>query len=384
MSRSTIKSVCVFVLLTVVLNACVEFKQMSLYSGEEVSAPLVKPDKINRFVEPEIFDEDFSDVWGIEDIVCKKASISERITATGDRAIKVEWNRNEKDCIWAGFGIGWDGYAGKDLSELIPFAAIQFQVRTIKGRMFGLPVVLTLEDYSGGMGFAYTGNKYFERSYIDEKWQKVTVPLSSFDMEVENLDPSNIKQLMFELQQGGGLYFDDVQVVMYEAPVVEPWHIEETRDNPTAFPITLFDDAFINDNGWGLMKDECRDLNIENGAIQASWNAEASCGAIQMGISWNKWLPVDMTNIERDVQLSLSLKPTSKSKTGKILVQFQDYSGKLSEGQTIDTDKDLTSIIPLDLLLEGLEKTTIKQVIFTFQGNGEVMVDDISLMVIKP
>ena len=357
---------------------------MSLYSGEEVSAPLVKPDKINRFVEPEIFDEDFSDVWGIEDIVCKKASISERITATGDRAIKVEWNRNEKDCIWAGFGIGWDGYAGKDLSELIPFAAIQFQVRTIKGRMFGLPVVLTLEDYSGGMGFAYTGNKYFERSYIDEKWQKVTVPLSSFDMEVENLDPSNIKQLMFELQQGGGLYFDDVQVVMYEAPVVEPWHIEETRDNPTAFPITLFDDAFINDNGWGLMKDECRDLKIENGAIQASWNAEASCGAIQMGISWNKWLPVDMTNIERDVQLSLSLKPTSKSKTGKILVQFQDYSGKLSEGQTIDTDKDLTSIIPLDLLLEGLEKTTIKQVIFTFQGNGEVMVDDISLMVIKP
>lgn len=354
---------------------------MTLYSGEEVSAPLQKPDNINQLVEPEIFDEDFTDVWGIEEITCKSAEISDRITAEGDLAIKVTWDRNAKDCIWAGFGIGWDGYAGKDLSELIPFAAIQFQVRTVKGRMFGLPVVLTLEDYSGGMGFSYTGNKYFERSYIDEDWQKVTVPLSSFDMDVENLDPSNIKQIMFELQQSGALYFDDIKLVMYEEPVVEPWHVEEERPDPTKFPITLFDGAFINNNGWGLMQDACREIKIENNSIKAKWDANDTCGAIQMGISWNKWFPIDMTSINKNDELQLSLKPVNSATGAKVLVQLQDYNGAISTGHLIDLTSTSTETISIQLagLLEGINVSTIKQVLFTFQGEGQVEINTIEL-----
>lgn len=385
MSGFSIKFVSVFVLLTTLLGACVEFKQMSLYSGEEVSAPLEKPDNINMLVEPEIFDEDFTDVWGIaEEGTCTSATISERIKAQGKRAIKVEWNRNAPDCIWAGFGIGWDGYAGKDLSELLPFAAIQFQVRTIKGRMFGLPIVLTLEDYSGGMGFSYTGNKYFERSAIDEEWQTVTVPLNSFDMEVENLDPTNIKQLMFELQQGGGLYIDDIKLVMYEAPVIEPWHVEEERADPTAFPITLFGDSFINNNGWGMMKDECRDIQIKDRAIYAKWNDKENCGALQIGVSWNKWFPTDLSDIDPSTQLQLSLKPMSA--TGNLRVQFQDYNGTVSAGHVVDMKGgDASQVrIPVSTLLEGLDKKIVKQVLFTFQGEGEALLDDIKLVELRP
>ncbi|MFK8057664.1 MAG: hypothetical protein AB8F78_16175 [Saprospiraceae bacterium] len=388
MSGSTIKFVSVFVLLSLLLGSCIEFKQMSLYSGEEASVPLAKPDNINQLVEPEIFDEDFTDVWGIETTSCKVASISEGIKAEGKRAIKIEWDRNSPDCIWAGFGIGWDGYAGKDLSELIPFAAIQFQVRTVKGRMFGLPIVLTLEDYSGGMGFSYTGNKYFERTFIDEEWQSVTVPLSSFDMEIENLDPSNIKQLMFELQQGGGLYIDDINLVMYEEKVVAPWYVEEERADPTRFPVTLFDDAFINNNGWGLMKDECRDIKImaegSNKAIHAKWNDQKECGALQMGISWNRWFPTDLTGVSAGAQLQLSLKPVAGVATGNVLVQFQDYSGAISKGQTISVSDAAAVSIPVAKLTEGLDIKTIKQVLFTFQGEGNAKLDDIKLVVVTP
>ncbi len=381
MSGSITKFVSCLLLLIIFLSSCVEFKRMTLYSGEEVSAPLTKPDNINQLVEPEIFDEDFTDVWGIEEITCKKAEISEKVKAEGEVAIKISWDRNAKDCIWAGFGIGWDGYAGKDLSELIPFAAIQFQVRTVKGRMFGLPVVLTLEDYSGGMGFSYTGNKYFERSYIDEDWQKVTVPLSSFDMEVENLDPTNIKQLMFELQQSGALYFDDVKLVMYEEPNIEPWHVEEQRPDPTNFPITLFDGTFINNNGWGLMKDACRDIKIEGETIKAKWHADQACGAIQMGISWNKWFPIDMSNIDENAQLQFSLKPISSESQGSILVQLQDYSGAISKGRAIDFKgaNTETNNILLSTLMEGVNASNVKQVLFTFQGEGETEIDNIKL-----
>ena len=385
MSGSTIKFASVLVLLSTLLASCVEFKQMSLYDGDEVSVPLAKPDNINQLVEPEIFDEDFTDVWGIdEEGTCTKATVSEGIKAEGNRSIKVEWDRNAPDCIWAGFGIGWDSYAGKDLSELIPFAAIQFQVRTVKGRMFGLPVVLTLEDYSGGMGFSYTGNKYFERSYIDEDWQSVTVPLASFDMEIENLDPSNIKQLMFELQQGGGLFFDDIKLVMYEAPVIKPWHVEEKRADPTAFPITLFEDAFINNHGWGMMKDECRDIQIKDQKIQAKWNNTADCGTIQMGISWNKWFPTDLTGINPGTQLQLSLKPNAGS--GKVLVQFQDCNGATSKGHTIDLKNagPPEMSIPVSKLLEGIDQKIVKQVLFSFQGEGEVELDAIELVVVTP
>lgn len=386
MSGFTVKFILVFVLLSTLLSSCVEFKQMTLYTGEEVSAPLVKPDNIKLLVEPEIFDEDFSDVWGIETIDCKSAEISEKVTAEGDVAIKIEWDRNEQGCVWAGFGIGWDGYAGKDLSELIPFAAIQFQVRTVKGKRFGLPVVLTLEDYSGGMGFAYTGNKYFERTSIDEDWQKVTVPLSAFDMDIENLDPTNIKQLMFELQQSGALYFDDVKLVMYEAPVIEPWHIEKARADPTKFPITLFDDTFINNNGWGLMQDECRDIKIENETITTEWNAQDNCGAIQMGISWNKWFPIDMRSIDKDAHLQLSLKPTSGSTPGDILVHLQDYSGATSKNRAVLSASGGNSIVQvsLNLLLEGINASNVKQVLFTFEGEGAVEIDDIELLEILP
>ena len=146
--------------LLIACAGCVELKKATLYDGEEPTITPPIPSSISAIVEPEIYAEDATDVWGLEKNVCQDASISD-VAHTGNESIKVSWNRNADGCKFSGIGIGWDGYAGKDLSQLIDYVAIQMYVRTQKGRAFGLPMVLTLEDYSGGMGFSYTTNKYF-------------------------------------------------------------------------------------------------------------------------------------------------------------------------------------------------------------------------------
>ena len=365
------------------IAGCVSFKTQTLYDGVEAAPAPVRVADISLLVEPEIFSDDLTDVWGLEKDACKEIVASNRVVAEGNTALHLQWNRRPEACEWAGLGIGWDSYAGKDLSQLIDTAAISMKVKAGAGRMFGLPIVLTLEDYSGGMGFAYTGNKYFERTVIDEEWQTVVVPLAAFDMEVENLNPNNIKQLMFELQQSGDIYLDDIRLVFYEEPQEDPWLVEAPRADATAFPIVLFDETFINGNGWGLMENGCRSIGLSEAeafsgqhSLAVTWNGTSGCGAIQVGTSWNRWFPVDMTRLDGANQLSLHY--LNANAGGRMLVQLQDYNGVYSEAVAVDFagGAGWTEVtIPVERLLQGINAKDVKQLVFTFEGEGEVYLD---------
>ncbi len=379
------------------LGACVQFKTASLYDGVEPAPKPEKPEKIAAVVEPIIFEEDDTDVWGLEKNACQDNTLSKTVAYKGEKAIHLKWDRNAPECDWSGIGIGWDGYAGKDLSPLVNYAAIQLWVRSAKGKMFGLPIVLTLEDYSGGMGFAYTGNKYFERYSIDEEWQKVVVPLNAFDIETENLDLTNIKQLQLELQQSGEVYLDDIKLVFYEEPEQRPWLYELERPNPVALPKVLFDDAFINDNGWGMLKDECREIELTrleksegSASIHVKWNySPEDCRSVGIGVSWNKWFPVDMTPIIANSAIQFDLKNVGPpSAQLPIKVGFEDYERVMT---LIEVQKDFTAggqydkewsriLIPLSKLEGPANLTNVKQLIFQFEGQGEVYIDNIQLV----
>ena len=149
-----------------IFASCVKFKKVALYDGDEPIVVTALPKDLSLIVEPRIYDEDATDVWGLEKDVCQEASVSSNVAYSGKESLKVTWNRDAKGCDFAGIGIGWDSYAGKDLSLIMDKVAIQMHVRTQKGRSFGLPMVLTLIDYSGGMGFSYTTNKYLSLIHI--------------------------------------------------------------------------------------------------------------------------------------------------------------------------------------------------------------------------
>lgn len=385
-----------FVFVCLFIFGCVSLKKATLYDGEIPDEKVILPNDISVIVEPEIYDEDATDVWGLEKDICQEASVSD-VAYSGKESLKITWNRDAKGCEWSGIGIGWDNWAGKDLSLIMSSVAIQMYVRTQKGKAFGLPFVLTLIDYSDGMGFLYTTNKYFERSSIDEEWQKVVVPLKDFEITKENLDPSNIKQLQIELQQSGSVYLDDISLVFYEEQEQTPWMEEEERDNPVGLPKLIFDDNFINDNGWGLVKDDCKQIewSEENSftgekSLHLRWNAEGeNCRLNAFGVSWNKWFPVDITSIRNTAAFEFDILTVGETvQSLPIKIGFEDYNRAKSfasltadfvEGRGYDT-KWRKVRVPLSAIPKGIDFSNIKQVYFTMTGKGEVFMDNFRLV----
>jgi hypothetical protein len=402
----------------VMLPACVQFQPAVLYTGVEPAPVPERPRMLSLAVEPVVYEDQNDDtVWFQDDTNCTQGRVTQDVVYEGRQAVEVSWDRGAEGCDWAGLGFGWDNWSGKDLSQLLPYAAFEMHVRSKEGTMYGLPIVLTLEDYSGGMGFAYTDNKYFERTFIDEEWQKVVVPLAAFDMEAENLDATNVKQLMMELQGSGSIYLDDIRLVFYEEVPQEPWLVEAPRPSPTALPIQLFDDAFINGNGWGLVTDACQSVeptqtNPSTGttALHVQWDVRPDgCYEAAMGVSWDRWYPVDITPIASRAAIQFDVRlPSGTASRLPIRVALEDYSRQVSqiildgrfspsgqfstEWQTVTIPlselrgggRELASapatVGDLPAFRDGADFSNVKQLVFFMDEQGDVFIDNVRLV----
>ena len=389
------------IFIVFLITSCgIQIKDASLYDGVEVEPIPPKPEKIELAVEPEIFAEDATNFWTPEDDGdCTVGEVTSEVVHSGERALAISWNRDPKACKWAGFGLGWDDWAGKDLTDVYDHAAIQMYIRSKEGTMFGLPIVLTLEDYSGNMAWSYTGNKYFERYFIDEEWQAVTVPLNTFDLEEDGLDLGNIKQLMFELQQAGSIYIDDIELVFYEPQPVTPWLPDAPKPDALSFPIQLFDDAFINNNGWGIMEDHCQKIELTsstrsegNQSIHAVWDdSKEDCYMVALGISWNQWFPSDLSAAAPTTVIELDIRSTDARSLAEIPVKvgFEDYERRTSfvklddrylDGGAFTPGTWQTVRIPMADLSGEVDLSDLKQLLIRMEGAGEVYLDNIRLI----
>lgn len=402
------------------VSGCAQFQARQLYAGIEADPVPERPRTLSLAVEPTIYDDATNDtVWFQDDTRCTQGELTTETVYGGERAVAVSWDRSAEGCEWAGFGFGWDAWSGKDLSEILPYAGVEMYVRSAEGRMYGLPIVLTLEDYSGGMGFAYTANQYFERPFIDEEWQRIVVPLSDFDLEEEHLDPTNVKQLMFELQQSGDILIDEVALVWYEEPEREPWLIEPERPSATALPITLFDDAFINDDGWGLVTDACQSVRTTkerpatgSTALHLRWDiTPEQCYRGSMGVSWDQWYPIDLTPVASEAAIQLQVRLVSGVASRlPIQVGLEDYNRQTSqvvlearyaESERFTTDWHTVTIPVAELRGDGhkvaaapaatddsaaategqgADLSNVKQFVLFMDDAGEVVIDDIRIV----
>lgn len=392
--------VLLLLMVAITLTACgIQFQSNALYDGVEKPIITPTPERISMVVEPVIFKESAANFWTPNDNDCTTGGPVSDVTHSGEQALKISWNRGPKECIWAGFGIGWDNWAGKDLSEIFEEAAIQMYVRSEQGKMFGLPVVLTLEDYSGNMAWSYTGNKYFERYFIDEEWQKVVVPLNTFDLSEDGLDISNVKQLMFELQQAGSIYLDDIQLVFYEPPPTEIWLPEEPTAGPAvSYPVQLFDENFINNNGWGIFKDHCQDIRLTKetsssgaSAIHANWDtSKDECYRVGIGVSWTNWFRTDLAAARDDLVIQMSVKSDQDLlEAQNMRIGFESYqrglglvtlnSTFLKGGAFVPGQwQDVT--IPVSALPDNIDYSDIKQFVIYLDQKGEAYFDNIRLV----
>ncbi len=387
-----------FILLMMVLESCIEFKKIGLYDQPMAAEVIVPPAKVSLAVEPIVFKDDTFSVWGIEKDSCKDVRLVHDVTYQGSAALELEWNRS--GCIWTGIGMGWDGWAGKDLSEIQQVAAFKMHVRSYKGKMFGLPMVLTLEDYSSVQSYAYAANKYFERAVIDENWQSITVPLSAFDFEKDGIDPTNIKQVMLEFQGSGHIYLDEISVVDYVAPPEEIWTEEPVYPDPCALPQLLYDDAFIHNHGWGIYSNACQQIEYvkeapQSGskAISVKWNYEdnSPCDIRALGVSWAHWELVDVRPIMDKAVISFYVKvaQATADKSLPVEVELEAYDGRGGLKAVLSTEwiqgdrftGEWQEVrIPFSKLKGKADLKSIKNLRFNLSGKGHFYLDNVRLV----
>jgi len=377
------------------MSGCVQLKTLSLYDTEEVQAP-IDLSNIAEFAEPAIYRDATRDMWGLEKDECKHFQASNNIYRTGKTSIHLNWDRYK--CDWVGVGIGWNGWAAKDLSDIFQTVGIEMYIRAPKGKkMYMLPMVMILEDYSGVQTYSYTHSKFLEEGVIGEEWVKVVVPLNSFDAEDQGIDLTNIKQLVLELQQVGELYIDDISLVPYKPFPITPWVQEKARPNPTLLPISLFKDEFINNHEWGFMEDQCQTIEISSKdktegskSVHAKWDhAKGDCHFISFGINWNEWHPIDATELWNDAIVQFKVKNLGEvSEKLNIRLRLEAYNFSYV---TADIDKKFSSVkefgkewttveVPFSAFQGQIDKSQLKQLIFDFGDEGEVYIDEIYLI----
>ena len=199
---------------TLLLGGCMSFKEVVLYDTPS-SEP--EPPNINGFYALSVFEDHLSgEVWYTEDKACIEVIPSSEIKASGAGALRLKWNKDGGGCDWVGLGIGWNGWAGKDISQILDKAAIQMMVRVPEGTAKGLPLACALEDYGGAQAWAGFAPKTIEGGVIDAtSWTRVVLPFDDFNFNEFDCDATNIKQMIIQFEASGDVYVDDIQIVRY-------------------------------------------------------------------------------------------------------------------------------------------------------------------------
>jgi len=200
-------------LLPVLLFGCVEFKTASLF---EFPADKKEPANINGFYSLDILQQkSSSDAWYSPEKECIEFKASTTDKYSGTSAVHVKWDKQKGACDWIGMGMGWDGWASKDLVKIMDIAAIQFKVLSKEDSIKSLPLAIGFEDYGETEAWVGVLSKYI--SYKNgEKWATVQIPIADFDWMQFEADPSNIKQLKLQFEASGDFIFDAFKVVEIE------------------------------------------------------------------------------------------------------------------------------------------------------------------------
>lgn len=199
---------------TIIVSACSNFKEASLYPENRITK---EPEHIGSFYAINIY-EDFinNEHWISPNDGCLIASVSTDKVYNGKGSLHLQWDKSKEGCPWLGAGFGWDNWSAKNISSIVDKAAIQFQVRTEKGIVNGLPLAASIEDYSGVQAWIGMSPNTIKGGKVSEEWTTVTLPFSEFEYEGSDIDLSNLKQFIIQFEAEGNIYLDDMKIVPFK------------------------------------------------------------------------------------------------------------------------------------------------------------------------
>ncbi len=182
------------------------FKKKGLYDTE-----IEERFNIRGFTQLNIFNESLIDFWKSEDNNC----INSQLLKSSQRDIlSINWNSDQSNCEWVGFGFGWDSWQSKDLGYVSDTLAIELIVRSKNNEEFtNLPWAFCIEDYSGGQAWTGYNQSYLKSEAITKNWTKIQIPLSEFPFKKNDVDFSNVKQLMIQTFATGSVELYSIKLV---------------------------------------------------------------------------------------------------------------------------------------------------------------------------
>lgn len=392
-------------------------KEVSLYDYE-----IEQTDGINGFTSIEIFSNGGTDeVWGNKDEECNPFSFSSLDASIDYSAISQSSKKIEdtikvdikydlpvvkvKDkkgieknslhlktdkpptCEWIGMGIGWDGWQGKDLSAIISNAAIEFMARVEGDPIYNIPIVFILEDYSANQCYATAGYLGIEGGKVTKEWTRVIVPLSTFSYQTNNIDLTNIKQLLLQCYDKVDIFIDEMRIIPHEhnyKKVSTSLTVKETD-----LPINVFSEELS--SAWGISNVYCGNIKLSSDEDYSGGKFidididKTKCNWKEFGISWNDWLYTDLSSSIYGVYLEFDLKLDEYQKTK---ISIEDYNGKKMK---IDLEKYINTAkndkwqkirIPMKkfpIRASAIDLKRIKNIIFAFEDKTKLKIDNIKL-----
>ena len=334
------------------LVSCGTMKTVSLYDLVEE-----KENPYDAFPYKNIFtDSDKTGVYGWKVHPCKEINFDTVNNYSGNDHLHIKWNKTN-DCKWLGFGFKWGNFKSKNLLPIIDNSAIELMIRADSGEFFKVPIIFGLVDYSEKQCFSKINFLGMEDGVVDEKWRKVTVPLSTFKYLKKGLNITNVKELRVQLLNKGNFHVDDIKIVPHvynyqmnvenftkvisELPVnlgLEKkywWGVNENYSNNFKF-ITNSESNIKNyeeDNNQTLPEmDVSLSLSVNYNSLSndKNWNT--------FGFPFNNWEFGDLSEIYSTAVLYFSIKA---KKVPKFKVSLVSFGGKLRSISKLIQDQNI-------------------------------------------
>jgi hypothetical protein len=382
--------------------SCNSMKTVSLYDT------VVEKDKEDPFLSfpfKDIFtDSDKTGVFGTKTHPCKEITFDTINNFSGKDHLHLKWEKT-KNCKWLGLGFKWGNFKSKNLAPIFENSAIQFMIRSNSGEFYNIPMLFALSDYSGKQCFSKVNILGMEDGVVDQKWRKVSLPLSTFNYNKKGVKISNIKELRIQLMKKGNFHIDDVKLVPYNHPYKIStenftkefntlpinlgdekkywWGVNESFSSNLMFTTksNSIKNKTVNDDNPLLEPNVSLSLsvNYDSESIDKKWNS--------FGFPFNKWECADLSEVYTNS--ALNFKITGK-KVPKIKINLVSYLGKprnisklISENNIVQLNENTFEIfIPIKSFknFSSLNWSKMKELRFSILESSNFKIVDFKLI----
>jgi len=369
------------------VSACqFKFEQAKLYDEFKKPADQEK-------IKPVVYSDAEGTMWN-SFLDCGEFEISNKAFYAGKSSIKLSWDKN-LGCEWLGFGNSFNNWQPANMNTYINNKALTFFVRSQYGKVNGIPIVVALEDFSGGGSYLFIDcKKYLKGLSIDTTWKQVIIPLWDFPIkdEIENddIDISSIKQIKFQLEGTGSYYIDEITLIEYSKNQYKMMILEVENMKPKGYiNQKIYQEGQLEKDGWGTGEKIChslKEITDTSGNTFIKWEYESNnCDWAKWGINWNDWYQINFRGIVELCNLEFKMKANTNSVFSITLEDFKGHSStiQIPNKNTNNLSKWSKVKIPLEdfnLKENNFVLDQIKQITFKGKNSGKVFLDDIKIV----